>query len=55
MAGESWSGLRPVLDYITLHYIMDQDYVTILLLLGAKDDCDFRISDLVKNPDGSDI
>ena len=23
--------------------------------LGAKDDWDFRISDLVKNPDGTDV
>ena len=33
---------------IKLNYIY---YITV----GAKDDWDFRISDLVKNPDGTDI
>ena len=26
-----------------------------ILIMGAKGDWDFRISDLVKNPDGTDI
>ena len=34
-----------IIKYITLHYIT----------LRAKGDWNFRISDLVKNPDGTDI
>ena len=30
-------------------------YVYNILNSGAKDDWDFQISDLVKNPDGTDI
>ena len=29
--------------------------VYIYLYIGVKDDWDFRISDMVKNPDGTDI
>ena len=35
--------------YILLHYI------TLYSIMGTKGDWDFRISDLVKNPDGTDI
>ena len=35
--------------------ICTSDIKTLCLLLGAKDDWDFRISYLVKNPDGTDI
>ena len=29
--------------------------IIIIINIGAKSDWDFRISDLVKNPDGTDI
>ena len=38
--------------YIILCFVY---FSTFLLMSGAKGDWDFRISDLVKNPDGTDI
>ena len=29
--------------------------IIIIIIMGAKGDWDFRISDLIKNPDGTDI
>ena len=39
----------------TYVYIYIYMSVRVCVLYGAKSDCDFRISDLVKNPDGTDI
>ena len=36
-------------------YITDRQNIIQFILKGAKSDWDFRISDLVKNPDGTDI
>ena len=46
-----------ILYYITLHYITVYETTLrcIALCYGAKCDWDFRMSDLVKNPDGADI
>ena len=43
------------LHYITLHYITLRYITLYFIYYGAKGDWNFVISDLVKNPDGTDI
>ena len=45
---------RQMLQY-RIHHTQPQVINYIMYIKGAKSDWDFRISDLVKNPDGTDI
>ena len=48
------SSYRKIL-YVLLENLMRLEYSEICILNGTEDDWDFRISDLVKNPDWTDI
>ena len=44
-----------MLYYIILCYIILYYIIVLYYIMGAKGDWDFRIYDLVKNPDATDI